>query len=49
MIWVAGPIMDLDFTLVMQVILPILIPLGFDGTWEVVEPARKLYAIVTPD
>ncbi|NIR25899.1 MAG: DUF861 domain-containing protein [Phycisphaerae bacterium] len=25
-----------------------VIPMGFEGTWEVVEPVRKLYAIVTP-
>lgn len=25
-----------------------VIPMGFAGTWEVVEPVRKLYVIVTP-
>ncbi len=26
-----------------------VIPSGFDGTWEVIEPVRKLYVIVTPN
>ena len=26
-----------------------VIPTGFIGTWEVVEPVRKLYVIVTPN
>ena len=26
-----------------------VIPTGFIGTWEVIEPVRKLYVIVTPN